>query len=65
MSGSIRTTRPAEIIVTCLRFSKMSEEKKFNTLIDVEQFLNEKGGYEAEDLITGEKFRVGVRVHMK
>ena len=65
MSESIRITRPAEIIVTCLRFPKTTEEGVANILVDVEQHLNEVGSYEGEDISTGDKFRVGVRIHLK
>ena len=62
---SIKVTRSAEIMVTCTKFLKANEKITNIILLDVEQHLNEVGSYEAEDINSGEKFMVDVRVHIK
>jgi len=62
---SIKVTRSAEIIVTCPQFLKTNERGVAMIMLGVEQRLNEIGSYEAEDINSGEKFRVGVRIHIK
>ena len=62
---SIKITRSADIIVTCPQFLKTDEKGVSMILLDVEQHLNEIGSYEAEDINSGNRFRVAVRVHIK
>jgi len=65
MAKEVKITRSAEIMVTCPRFLKTDERGVAMIVLDVEQRLNEVGSYEAEDINSGEKFMVGVRVHIK
>ena len=64
VDGSIKITRPAEIVVTCAAFPKTTKEGRMEIILDVERYLNEIGFYDVDTESLG-IIRIGIRVHIK